>query len=132
MGLDPEDATKVLPGLDGCKSPNPSSLKDGCMATGPSIGIDQYGLWCALKPNFSGRAKSTCCRPSIILDTRITVILYVPYLVMPFVQHQEEASQIAHAARWHFRLPAARVAGPSAIKQHSRYVAGRDLLYLLG
>lgn len=48
MGLDPEDAAKVLPGLDACKSPNPSSLKDGCMATGSSIGIDQYGLWCAL------------------------------------------------------------------------------------
>ncbi len=47
MGLDPEDASKVLPGLEACKSPNASSLKDGCMATGPSIGMDQYGLWCA-------------------------------------------------------------------------------------
>ena len=47
MGLDPEDPTKVLPGLDACKSPNPSSLKNGCMGTAPSIGMDQFGLWCA-------------------------------------------------------------------------------------
>ena len=48
--------SSVLPGLDGCKSPNPSSLKDGCMAAGPSIGIDQYGLWCALKRTAEGLA----------------------------------------------------------------------------
>ena len=47
MGLDPEDPTKVLPGLEACKSPNPSSLKNGCLGTAPSIGMDQFGLWCA-------------------------------------------------------------------------------------
>ena len=45
MGLNPEDSSKVLPGLDACKSPNPSSLKDGCLATSPSVGMDEYGLW---------------------------------------------------------------------------------------
>ena len=45
MGLNPEDSSKVLPGLDACKSPNPSSLKDGCLATSPSVGTDEYGLW---------------------------------------------------------------------------------------
>ena len=47
MGLNPEDPTKVLPGLEACKSPNPSSLKNGCLGTAPSIGMDQFGLWCA-------------------------------------------------------------------------------------
>ncbi|CAL5224046.1 g6670 [Coccomyxa viridis] len=45
MGLDPEDPTKVLPGLEACKSPNPSSLKNGCLGTAPSIGMDRFGLW---------------------------------------------------------------------------------------
>ena len=47
MGLNPADPTQVLPGLEACKSPNPSSLKNGCMGTAPSMGMDQYGLWCA-------------------------------------------------------------------------------------
>lgn len=47
MGLDPDNPTKVLPGLEACKSPNPSSLKNGCMGTAPSIGMDHFGLWCA-------------------------------------------------------------------------------------
>lgn len=45
MGLDPADTTKVLPGLESCNSPNPTTLKNGCLGTAPSIGMDQYGLW---------------------------------------------------------------------------------------
>ncbi|CAL8465747.1 g5283 [Coccomyxa elongata] len=47
MGLD-GDSGKLLPGLEGCKSPNPAALPDGCLGAQPSIGLDQYGLWAGL------------------------------------------------------------------------------------
>ena len=42
---------QMLPGLEGCKSPNPAALPDGCLGAQPAIGIDQYGLWCAPQPS---------------------------------------------------------------------------------
>ena len=65
MGLDPEDATKVLPGLEACKSPNPSSLKNGCLGTAPSIGMDQFGLWCASGSTTSPTSISQPSRPRL-------------------------------------------------------------------
>ena len=45
-GLDPATGYKeVLHGLEGCKNMNPD-LPNGCMASGPTVGIDQHGLWC--------------------------------------------------------------------------------------
>ena len=64
MGLNPEDPTKVLPGLEACKSPNPSSLKNGCLGTAPSIGMDQFGLWCAAD---SLQASQTIHSPALAL-----------------------------------------------------------------
>nr|QOL01153.1 putative extracellular protein CSOL_076 [Pseudococcomyxa simplex] len=47
MGLD-AGSGQLLPGLEGCKSPNPAALPDGCLGAQPAIGIDQYGLWAGL------------------------------------------------------------------------------------
>ena len=47
MGLD--DGGQLLHGLGGCRSPNPGALPDGCLAGGLAVGIDQHGLWCALR-----------------------------------------------------------------------------------
>jgi hypothetical protein len=51
MGLaNPASGSKVLPGLEQCLSPSPAALPDGCLGAQPSIGIDQYGLWCDEDP----------------------------------------------------------------------------------
>ena len=55
-GLDPATGYKeVLHGLEGCKNANPA-LPNGCMASGPTVGIDQHGLWCGAAASCSQNA----------------------------------------------------------------------------